>query len=146
MTKMFSPEVSEVECYPQDLMRVFLNLISNGMYAANEREASAGQKAVRIEPAITVMTRDLGDKVAIEIRDNGAGIPADIQEKIFTPFFTTKPAGEGTGLGLSLSYDIVVKQHGGTMSVESEPDEFTVFVVTVPHVLPETKTDGASKA
>jgi signal transduction histidine kinase len=146
MTKMFSPEVSEVECYPQDLMRVFLNLISNGMYAANEREASAGQKAVRIEPAITVMTRDLGDKVAIEIRDNGAGIPADIQEKIFTPFFTTKPAGEGTGLGLSLSYDIVVKQHGGTMSVESEPDEFTVFVVTVPRVLPDTKTDGASKA
>ena len=76
------------------------------------------------------------------MRDNGAGIPAEVREKIFTPFFTTKPAGEGTGLGLSLSYDIVVKQHGGEMAVDSEPGEFTAFRVTLPRALPASRGNG----
>ena len=141
MVKALAPEVGDIECYSQDLMRVFLNLITNGIYAANKRKASEKE----IDPTISLTTQDLGDKVSVEIRDNGSGIPTNVQEKIFTPFFTTKPAGEGTGLGLSLSYDIVVKQHGGTLSVDSEPGVFTSFVVTVPRSLPEMPAEGDAK-
>jgi signal transduction histidine kinase len=127
--KSLDPAVGEIECYPHDLLRVFLNLISNGIYAANKRrETDDGALA----PTIAVTTRTKGDKVEVEIRDNGSGIPREILEKIFMPFFTTKPAGEGTGLGLSLSYDIVAKQHGGEINVESEPDTFTAFYVLLP--------------
>ena len=77
-------------------------------------------------------TSDLGDQVEIRIRDNGTGIPPEVREKMFNPFFTTKPAGEGTGLGLSISHDIVVKQHGGTIEVDSEPGEFTEFTIILP--------------
>jgi signal transduction histidine kinase len=77
-----------------------------------------------------------GDRVEVDVRDNGNGIPPEAREKIFTPFFTTKPAGEGTGLGLSLSYDIVIKQHGGDLTVESERGEFTLFKVSLPLALP----------
>ena len=97
----------------------------------------------KVAPKITLATRSHGDKVEVEIRDNGTGIPQELKEKIFMPFFTTKPAGEGTGLGLSLSYDIVVKQHGGDMSVESEPNAFTAFNVLLPRCQPETP--GESK-
>ena len=82
------------------------------------------------------ITRNLGDRIEVRIRDNGTGIPPDIQEKIFNPFFTTKPAGEGTGLGLSMSHDIVVKQHGGTIEIVTEPDSFTEFIITLPRVIP----------
>jgi signal transduction histidine kinase len=133
MVKSLDPDLGEVECFPQDLMRVFLNLISNGMYAANKRGAQAGGD---FSPTISLTTRADGDRIEIEVRDNGTGIPADVREKIFVPFFTTKPAGEGTGLGLSLSYDIVVKQHGGELTVESQPGEFTAFRVTIPRALP----------
>lgn len=133
--KSLDPEVGEIECYPQDLLRVFLNLISNGIYAANKRrETSDGDWA----PSVALTTRAQGDKVEVEIRDNGSGIPHELREKIFTPFFTTKPAGEGTGLGLSLSYDIVAKQHGGAIRVESEPNAFTAFYVSLPCSQPET--------
>ena len=77
-------------------------------------------------------TRDLGDAVEIRIRDNGTGIPAEVKEKMFNPFFTTKPAGEGTGLGLSMSHDIIVKQHGGTIDVDTEPGQFTEFTIVLP--------------
>ena len=87
-------------------------------------------------PEITVSSRLNGDRVEVDIRDNGPGIPEETRKKIFTPFFTTKPAGEGTGLGLSLSYDIVVKQHGGDLTVESEPGRFTIFKVSLPRALP----------
>ena len=98
------------------------------------------------EPTISIATRKQGKFVVVEIRDNGTGIPEDIREQIFTPFFTTKPAGEGTGLGLSLSYDIVVKQHGGTMKVDSEPGEFTAFTITLPQAMAEQSAqEEASK-
>ncbi len=126
-------DVGRIDCLPQDLMRVFLNLASNGMYAANAREAEADDSAS--VPTLSVNTRSDGEYIAVEIRDNGMGIPEHIREQIFTPFFTTKPAGEGTGLGLSLSYDIVVKQHNGTITVESELGSHTVFVVTLPRVM-----------
>jgi signal transduction histidine kinase len=137
MVKQLADGTGEIECFPQDLMRVFLNLISNGMYAANKHKADADDPQSATNPVISIETREHGNDVQIEVRDNGTGIPADIREKIFTPFFTTKPAGEGTGLGLSLSYDIVVKQHGGTMSVDSEPGKFTAFTVTLPRKLGE---------
>ena len=81
---------------------------------------------------MTATTKNLGNMVEIRIRDNGTGIPADVREKMFNPFFTTKPAGEGTGLGLSLSHDIVVKQHGGKIEVDTEPGQFTEFIITLP--------------
>jgi signal transduction histidine kinase len=133
MVKSLAEDVGEVECYPQDLMRVFLNLMNNGMYAANKRGLQAEDD---FAPTISLTTRAVGGKIEIEVRDNGPGIPPDVREKIFMPFFTTKPAGEGTGLGLSLSYDIVVKQHGGELTVDSEPGEFTAFRLTLPRTLP----------
>jgi signal transduction histidine kinase len=128
----FDPTAGVADIYPQEVTRAFLNLISNGFYAATQR-ASAGNG---FEPKLKAATQNLGDKVEIRIRDNGMGIPVDIREKIFNPFFTTKPAGEGTGLGLSMSHDIVVKQHGGTIDVETEPGSFTEFIITLPRVMP----------
>ena len=99
------------------------------------------------EPTLAASTRDLGDTVEIAIRDNGNGIPDEVRAKIFNPFFTTKPAGEGTGLGLSLSHDIVVKQHGGTIEVETEPGAFTEFIVTLPRAMMlATGADGGGRA
>jgi two-component system, NtrC family, sensor kinase len=107
-----------------------LNLISNGFYAATKRKAQAGNDG--FEPALAASTRGLGDQVEIRIRDNGTGIPTEVKEKIFNPFFTTKPAGEGTGLGLSISHDIIVKQHGGSIDVETKPGEFTEIRIILP--------------
>ena len=84
------------------------------------------------EPMLSATTKNLGDKVEIRIRDNGTGIPEEVKEKIFNPFFTTKPSGEGTGLGLSMSHDIIVKRHGGTIDVETEPGQFTEFKIVLP--------------
>jgi two-component system, NtrC family, sensor kinase len=125
------PAAGMIELYPQDITRVFLNLISNGFYAATKR-SEAGEEG--FEPTLTAATKDLGSKVEIRIRDNGTGIPAEVREKIFNPFFTTKPAGEGTGLGLSMSHDIIVKQHGGMIDVDTVPGEFTEFVITLPRM------------
>jgi two-component system NtrC family sensor kinase len=119
----------EVELFPQEITRVLLNLISNGFYAATKRKAEVRDG---YEPALVAATRNLGDRVEISIRDNGVGIPPDVKDKMFNPFFTTKPPGEGTGLGLSLSYDIVVKQHAGSIEVETQPGKFTEFKVVLP--------------
>src|SRR5262249_33911393 len=124
------PDAGAVEVYPQELTRALLNLISNGFYAAIKRKTEAGGKA--FEPVLTAATKNAGDAVEIRIRDNGTGIPSEIREKIFNPFFTTKPTGEGTGLGLSMTHDIIVKQHGGSIDVLSEPGAFTEFIVTLP--------------
>jgi len=123
------PSAGIIDLYPQEITRVFLNLISNGFYAANKRK-EAGVEG--FEPLLTATTKNLGSKVEIRIRDNGTGIPAEVREKMFNPFFTTKPAGEGTGLGLSMSHDIIVKQHGGKIDVETEPGAFTEFIITLP--------------
>ena len=129
LEKRFDPAAGQADIYLQEVTRVLLNLISNGFYASSQRKSSEGPE---YEPTLTASTRDLGHSVEIRIRDNGTGIPDEVRAKMFDPFFTTKPAGEGTGLGLSLSHDIVVKQHGGTLDVETQPGAFTEFVLTLP--------------
>jgi signal transduction histidine kinase len=124
------PNAGMVDLYPQEIARVFLNLIMNGFYAATKRKEADAR--TEFEPIMSVATKNRGDKVEIRIRDNGTGIPDDVKGKMFDPFFTTKPAGEGTGLGLSMSHDIVVKQHGGSIDVATKPGEFTEFLVVLP--------------
>ena len=119
-----------IEVFPQEITRVLLNLISNGFYAVTKRKTENGGSD--FEPAVRATTRNLGDTVEIRIRDNGTGIPDEVKEKMFNPFFTTKPAGEGTGLGLSMSHDIVVKQHGGTIEVDTELGQYTEFRIVLP--------------
>jgi GAF domain-containing protein len=130
LQRSFDPTAGEVDVFPQDITRVLLNLISNGFYAATKRKAEGN--GGDYEPILTASTKNLGDRVEISIRDNGMGIPPEVKEKLFTPFFTTKPAGEGTGLGLSLSHDIVVKQHGGLIEVDTNLGEFTEFRIILP--------------
>ena len=129
LEKDFDPEAGAADIYLQEVTRVLLNLISNGFYATDKRRQAEGPG---YEPTLKVSTRGLGHNVEIRIRDNGTGIPEEVRAKMFNPFFTTKPAGEGTGLGLSLSHDIVVKQHGGTLDVETAPGAFTEFVIILP--------------
>jgi GAF domain-containing protein len=126
----FDAAAGTVELFPQEITRAFLNLISNGVYAASKRKTE--NRDPGFEPTIRVTTKNLGSAVEIGIRDNGTGIPPEVQEKIFNPFFTTKPAGEGTGLGLSMTHDIVVKQHGGRIDVATEPGKFTEFTIVLP--------------
>ena len=123
------PAAGMIDLYPQEITRALLNLISNGFYAASKRRETADGS---FEPILGATTRALGNAVEIRIRDNGAGIPPEVKEKMFNPFFTTKPAGEGTGLGLSMSHDIIVKQHGGRIDVETVSGAFTEFIVTLP--------------
>jgi signal transduction histidine kinase len=129
MQRSFDPAVGTADIYPQEITRVLLNLISNGFYATAKRKTEAGDG---FEPTVTATTKDLGENVEIRIRDNGTGIPDEVKVKIFNPFFTTKPAGEGTGLGLSMSHDIIVKQHGGKIDLETEPGQFTEFRIVLP--------------
>jgi signal transduction histidine kinase len=133
LERNLDPDAGQVELYPQEITRALLNMISNGFYAAVRRASEAGNG---VPPTLLAATRGLIDRVEIRIRDNGTGIPADVREKMFNPFFTTKPAGEGTGLGLSMSHDIVVKQHGGTIDVETEAGRFTEFVIALPRANP----------
>ena len=132
MERSLDPAAGQADVFPQDVTRVLLNLISNGFYAATKRRAEADGDGY--EPTLVASTRNLGDRVEIRIRDNGMGIPPEIKEKMFNPFFTTKPAGEGTGLGLSICHDIIVKQHGGTIEVDTQSGEFTEIRVTLPRV------------
>jgi signal transduction histidine kinase len=130
LKQSFDPSAGEADIFPQDVRRALLNMISNGFYAANRRRAETNGSDY--EPTLTASTKNLGDRVEIRIRDNGTGMPPDVKEKMFNPFFTTKPTGEGTGLGLSISHDIIVKQHGGSIEVETQPGEFTEITVTLP--------------
>jgi signal transduction histidine kinase len=114
---------------PQDIGRVLLNLFNNAFYAVNQRSKSVGPD---YKPEVSVTTSSENNHVIIKVRDNGVGIPDAIKEKIMQPFFTTKPTGEGTGLGLSLSYDIVVKGHGGSISVGSRESEGSEFTISLP--------------
>jgi len=123
------PDAGACELYPQEITRALLNLISNGFYAATQRKSVEGET---FEPVLIAATKNRGKTVEIRIRDNGTGIPPEVREKMFNPFFTTKPAGEGTGLGLSMSHDIIVKQHGGRIDVETEAGQFTEFTILLP--------------
>ncbi len=142
LERSFDPATGEVDLFPQEMTRALLNLISNGFYAATKRKAKIGFD--EYEPTLSVATKNLGNSVEITIRDNGGGIPPEVREKMFNPFFTTKPPGEGTGLGLSLSYDIVVKQHAGLIEVDTQPEEFTEFKVILPRMAATSKA-GADK-
>jgi GAF domain-containing protein len=123
------PVAGEVDVFPQEITRVLLNLISNGVYATREKTP---RNSEIYRPTLTASTKNLGDRVEIKIRDNGIGIPPEVKDKMFNPFFTTKPAGEGTGLGLSISHDIIVKQHAGSIEVDTQPGEFTEVRIVLP--------------
>ena len=132
------PEVGELTIIPQDLGRVFLNMVSNACYATDEKRRAAGEAGKvggSYAPALSLSTRRTEDHVEVRIWDNGNGIPPEIVEKVFNPFFTTKPAGQGTGLGLAMSADIV-RAHGGTIQVNTEPGEFTEMVIELPLTQP----------
>jgi signal transduction histidine kinase len=128
--RSFDPAAGQVDVFPQEITRALLNLISNGFYAATKRKEQS--KSDAYEPTLTAATKNLGEKVEIRIRDNGTGIPPEVKEKMFNPFFTTKPAGEGTGLGLSITHDIIVKQHLGSIEVDTQPGEFTEVRIALP--------------
>jgi len=131
----FDQSLPKVNVVPQDIGRVILNLINNAFYAVNEKHKACQAELVEADlkyvPTVIVSTKNLGDKIEISIKDNGNGIPDTIKEKIFQPFFTTKPTGQGTGLGLSLAYDIVTKGHGGELKVDTTEGTGTTFTITL---------------
>jgi signal transduction histidine kinase len=124
----FDESIGSIKIVPQDIGRVVLNLINNAFYAVDEKHK---QNLNGYEPTVTVSTKKEKDKIEVKVKDNGNGIPEKVLAKIFQPFFTTKPTGQGTGLGLSLSYDIV-KAHGGELKVETIEKEGTIFIVQLP--------------
>jgi signal transduction histidine kinase len=129
ITTEYDPHVEHLNVIPQEIGRVLLNLFSNAFYAVSEKKQ---QLNGTFEPFVSVSTQKRGDHVLITVRDNGSGMSPKVAEKVFQPFFTTKPTGEGTGLGLSLSYDIVTKGHGGNLSVSSKEGEGAEFLVQLP--------------
>jgi two-component system NtrC family sensor kinase len=141
MRRNIDPDAGMIDVYPQEITRALLNLISNGFYASTKRK-EAGEDG--FEPTLTASTKNIANGIEIRIRDNGTGIPEEIKAKIFNPFFTTKPAGEGTGLGLSMSHDIIVKQHGGTIRVDTEAGVFTEFIVTLPRATSAQKPERSA--
>jgi len=125
----YDASVEQLEVIPQSLSRGFINLINNACYAANSKQK---EKDPAFQPQLTIKTKNLAQAVEIRIRDNGVGIAPELRDKIFEPFFTTKPTGEGTGLGLSMTHDIIVGQHEGKIKVESELESYTEFVILLP--------------
>ncbi|HKB44351.1 MAG TPA: HAMP domain-containing sensor histidine kinase, partial [Chitinophagaceae bacterium] len=123
--------IDKVNVIPQDIGRVLVNLINNAFYAVGEKRK---QTSNGYEPTVTVTTKKMDGKVELKVVDNGNGIPQKVLDKIFQPFFTTKPTGEGTGLGLSLSYDIITKGHGGELKVETKEGEGSEFIIQLPVV------------
>jgi two-component system NtrC family sensor kinase len=124
-----APDLPKVEAAPTELGRVLLNLCHNAFYAVQQRQR-AGEAAY--VPTVRVRTRQVGQQVEVQVSDNGPGMSAEVQAKVFQPFFTTKPAGEGTGLGLSLSYDIITQGHSGSLRVESQPGQGSTFTISLP--------------
>jgi two-component system NtrC family sensor kinase len=124
----FDETIGNINIIPQDIGRVLLNLYSNSFYAVNEKKKQVGDS---YDPTVSVSTKKVGDKIEVKVKDNGNGIPQKALDKIFQPFFTTKPTGQGTGLGLSLSYDII-KAHGGEIKVETKEGEFAEFIIHLP--------------
>jgi two-component system NtrC family sensor kinase len=142
METHFDPNLPKIDIIPQDIGRVLLNLINNAFYAVNERanllnlakqSGDANLTDLDYKPTVSITTQLTADKhLEIAVKDNGNGIPQKILDKIFQPFFTTKPTGQGTGLGLSLAYDIITKGHGGTLEVETKEGEGTTFITQIP--------------
>ena len=144
------PDLGEMQAIPQDLGRTFLNIVGNACQATDEKRRKKASEGIGFEgysPTVWLTTRDHGHEVEIRIRDNGPGIPADIVERIFNPFFTTKPTNQGTGLGLAITSDII-REHGGNIRVESEPDQYTEMIVVIPKNPPsevvQASGDGAA--
>jgi len=125
------PAISKVSVMPQELSRVILNIVNNSCYALDQK---IKMNIPDFKPEVWVITKKIKDKVEIRIRDNGTGIPKEIIEKVFNPFFTTKPTGQGTGLGLSMSFDIINKIHKGKLEVHSQDGDFTEFIITIPEI------------
>jgi signal transduction histidine kinase len=125
----FDPAIGKINIIQQDVGRVLLNIFNNAFYSVNEKKK---QQASGYEPTVSVTTKKMNGKVEIRVKDNGCGVPRKVMDKIFQPFYTTKPTGEGTGLGLSLSYDIITKQHGGELKVETKEGEFAEFIILLP--------------
>ncbi len=121
--------MGDVRVIPQDLARVLLNIVNNACYAVNEKRRKLGPG---YQPIVRATTRRLGGDVEIRIRDNGTGMPPEVADRVFNPFFTTKPTGQGTGLGLSIAFDIITREHGGTIAVDTQDGEFTEFVIVLP--------------
>jgi two-component system, NtrC family, sensor kinase len=143
LAKDFDPAAGEADLFPQEISRVLLNLIANGFYATRKRASAENNSGY--EPTLSASTRSLGDRIEILIHDNGTGIAPDVAENMFNPFFTTKPPGEGTGLGLSLSHDIVVKQHAGSIEVDTIPGEFTRFRIVLPRDAAQAANEETGK-
>jgi signal transduction histidine kinase len=125
LIKDYDPTIGHINIVPQDIGRVLLNIFNNAFYAVSEKKK---QSQDGYESTISISTKKIDDKVQINVKDNGNGIPQKVVDKIFQPFFTTKPTGQGTGLGLSLSYDII-KAQGGEIKVETKENEFTEFII-----------------
>jgi signal transduction histidine kinase len=125
----FDDTIGKIPVIAQDLGRVILNLITNAFYVVNEKKVKMDKT---YEPIVSVSTKKIKGKIIISIKDNGNGIPQPVLDKIFQPFFTTKPTGQGTGLGLSMSYDIVTKGHGGELTVDTEQGKGTIFTIQLP--------------
>jgi two-component system, NtrC family, sensor kinase len=128
METNFDETIGKINVIPQDIGRVLLNLFNNAFYAVNEQK---NKNHISYEPTVSVNTKKIDNKVEIKVKDNGNGIPQNIIDKICQPFFTTKPTGQGTGLGLSLSYDII-KAHGGEIKVESKERQGSEFIISLP--------------
>jgi two-component system, NtrC family, sensor kinase len=126
----YDNSIDKINISPQDFGRALLNLINNSFYYVTQKIHSG--HFPDYEPCLHLITKNLGNSVEIRVRDNGSGIPSKVVNKIFQPFFTTKPTGQGTGLGLSLAYDIITKEHGGTISVESVEGEYAEFILQIP--------------
>jgi signal transduction histidine kinase len=128
----FDNNVGKINIVPQDIGRALLNLINNAFYAVNEKAKQTGNN---YQPTVSITTQKSDDRVFIYVKDNGNGMPQHIIGKIFQPFFTTKPTGQGTGLGLFLAYDIVTKEHNGTIKVESKEGAGCEFVIQLPNTI-----------
>jgi signal transduction histidine kinase len=129
ITTDFDETIGSLNAVPQDIGRVVLNILTNAFHAVSDKNKS---NIEGFQPEVRVLTRTVGKWVEIRVIDNGNGIPSHIKDKIFQPFFTTKPTGQGTGLGLSLSYDIITKGHNGKLKVESTEGQGSEFVITIP--------------
>ncbi len=127
----YDESIGEITVMPQELGRAFLNILNNAFYSTHQKKKKLKSD---YNPQLTVRTKNCGDRVEIRIHDNGMGIPTDIMDKIFNPFFTTKPTGEGTGLGLSIAFEIIVQAHKGTLRVESEINKYAEFIITLPKI------------